>query len=96
MGWRVLHGVNTVAMCEVWVVHLVAFGMGADVGNLIEVRSWKGNTMGRRWEVLGASGDGLSGQGRRNGEIQGVQEAMTMCDVRVVRVGAPGGVRHGR
>lgn len=58
MGWRVLHGVNTVAMCEVWVVHLVAFGMGADVGNLIEVRAqnsgaggagrWKGVTWLRR------------------------------------------------
>lgn len=32
-----MRGVNTVPICEVWLAHLVALGIGADVGNLVEV-----------------------------------------------------------
>ena len=61
MGWRVLHGVNTVAVCEVWVVHLVAFGMGADVGNLIEV---SGGGEGHKGSGEVREGGGCWGEGR--------------------------------
>lgn len=36
-GLRALSGVNTASLWEVWIAKAVAFGVGADMGRVVEV-----------------------------------------------------------
>lgn len=39
-GWRVFNGIDEAGLWEVWLATVVSFGLGTDVGHVIEVRGW--------------------------------------------------------
>lgn len=67
-GWRVFNGIDEAGLWEVWLATVVSFGLGTDVGHVIEVRGW-GAGLKARGAVHGVSShlDASAGSATRSG-----------------------------